>query len=217
MMPTARPFPPPAVIAPAALAAAVAHPTSAAVQAVAIELVSALERSRRSPRLRTEQLIDGLRCARAALEAHAHEATVVVAVCELYEESLQAHADEGAGMFTAERSGPSQRSSLGGQSADEAWMQGRVLEETRPMLPLLFRALQHEHGDEGTWVEVAERALSLLSAHALARSWLPGVSVGCCPSHSLVAWPRAPRPMQSRTGASSRQGERQVLAQHTTL
>ena len=54
---------------------------------------------------------------------------------------------------------------------------------------------------------------SLLSAHALARSWLPGVSVGCCPSHSLVAWPRAPRPMQSRTGASSRQ----VLAQHTTL
>ena len=156
MLPTARPFPPPAVIAPAALAAAVAHPTSAAVQAVAIELFSALERSRRSPRLRTEQLIDGLRCARAALEAHAHEATVVVAVCELYEESLQAHADEGAGTFTAERSG------LGGQSADDAWMQGRVLEETRPMLPLLFRALQHEHGDEGTWVEVAERALSLL-------------------------------------------------------
>jgi hypothetical protein len=59
MMPTARPFPQPAVIAPTALAAAVAHPTSAAVQAVAIELVSALERSRRSPRLRTEQLIDG--------------------------------------------------------------------------------------------------------------------------------------------------------------
>ena len=126
----------------------------------------------------------------------------MVAVCELYVklESLQVHADEGAGMFTAERSGPSQRSSLGGQSADDAWMQGRVLEEIRPMLPLLFRALQHEHGDEGTWVEVAERALSLLSAHALARSWLPGVSVGCCPSHSLVAWPRAPRPMQSRTG-----------------
>jgi hypothetical protein len=143
------------------------------------------------------------------LEAHAHEATVAVAVCELYVklESLQAHADEGAGMFTAERSG------LGGQSADEAWMQGRVLEETRPTLPLVFRALQHEHGDEGTWVEVAERALSLLSAHALARSWLPGVSVGCCPSHSLVAWPRRPRPMQSRTGASSRQ----VLAQHTAL
>ena len=102
------------------------------MQAVAIELVSALERSRRSPRLRTDHLIDGLRCARAALEAHAHEATIVVAVCELYVklESLQVHADEGAGMFTAERSGPSQRSSLGGQSADEAWMQGRVLEET---------------------------------------------------------------------------------------
>ena len=244
MLPTARPFPPPADIAPAALAAAVAHPTSAAVQAVAIELVSALGRSRRSPRLRTEQLIEGLRCARAALEVHAHEATVVVVVCELYEESLQAHADEDAGMFTAGMF-TVERSGLGGQR-DDSWMHGpgaavahapdaiirdvhgaptwlpinnktldaagptnvatpltdstrlaahlamsheealemalvepdaraapplgsaatqrsrAVLEETRLMLPLLFRALQHEHGDEGTWVEVAEAACSLL-------------------------------------------------------
>lgn len=147
-LPTARPMPPPAEMAPAALAAAAAHPSSANVQAGAMELLAALARSQRAPRLRPKQLLEGLRHGRAALEALGREAAVVVAVCELYEEALSlealpAEAQERVVQECASQATP--------------W-----ISETRAVLPQLYRALRHEAADEGTQAEVAEAACSLL-------------------------------------------------------